>query len=123
MNLGTAIVQTHDRKDFERRNHLIRVALANGSSYRRIARLLRWSVGTVYSYVGGVERPDPLKRPLSEFDDLSTSPRATETDIERVALRLAERDHGGPLDGPVCAGYRDEAETLLSLVFGEGGRP
>jgi hypothetical protein len=45
--------------------------------------------------------------------------RATDTDIQAIALRLAERDHGGPLTGPVCTGYVDEATSLLTLVFSE----
>ena len=42
--------------------------------------------------------------------------RVLDCDIEAIARRLCERDHGHPLsDEPVCEGYRDEAETLLSL--------
>jgi hypothetical protein len=46
--------------------------------------------------------------------------RITEADVEAVARRLCERDHGGPLTlaEAACEGYRDEAETLLALVLG-----
>jgi len=73
VNLGTAIQRAHERKDADRRNHLIRLALANGSSYRAIARLLKRSVSTVYFYVGlPVERPDPLTQPVSQFERSKT---------------------------------------------------
>jgi DNA invertase Pin-like site-specific DNA recombinase len=69
VNLGKAIQRAHDRKDLGRRNDLIRVALANGSSYRKIARLLKRSVSTVYSYLDlPVEHPDPLTLPVSTFE-------------------------------------------------------
>lgn len=46
--------------------------------------------------------------------------RVTPADIEAVAWRLCERDHGAPLKltGSVCEGYRDEAQTLVALVLG-----
>lgn len=67
MNLGEAIQRAQVKKDLVRRNELIRLAIANGSNYRAIARLLKRSVGTAYLGVT-VERVDPLTMPVSAFE-------------------------------------------------------
>lgn len=68
VNLGTAILRAHKKGDESRRNYLIGVALANGASYRQIARLLQKSLHTIWRWAPEVERRDPLKLPVSTFD-------------------------------------------------------